>query len=668
MKNCFPQLNEYNPDHYDSMKQSVETVGKLNTRKSEESTFIKLNRIHIKNQDYTSMREKDEVSSEMMKLLCSCIFNSSALPGIDVHVVNVKEWDVDGKSISIKEIFMVKDYLEGNNEKESQRQSSRSTNTLQTMTVILYRSSWYLIITNINQKISIFLGQDSFPNPSQFSHFCVAVLKTIGTKSKMNQTTEMVDCCGNNGLVVFGKLCGVLGIKAEYQNTWYRYKRVALWAVHSIFILNRFEEIKSDMDKKSSNSSKQSESTLVMSYNENKIIGRNEPAVVGAQEDTENSGILKGLNRSSFMKKNRNSRSIINKSEMTNKGSRLPLIRKADARLGPDKNPGHIGEYASGARPFYGFRRDFSSSDNSERHDDNIKNQLNLGTPGNPIILSNPVHYNNHLAGTSPIMLGYPQNPPPMGSQYVRYPQKPIKHKQEPLPSIHQSNYMMKKIPSFSSSSYSSLTFKKKKKRKSSDSNSPDPSEKKPKKNKKVREVEVPDVNIDLEEELTEVEQKYALSKPGETVGVGRRNANGDQNAINQKIKNYLDEMNEDYHVVKFEIGRMDQLSALNNKGGDILHQSNLINQSGGVIGGEGINPRSSLNRFAPKEEKSKVNEKDSDDERMDEYKKQKQEFEIQREIIIRKNKRIKEENLKRKINAKDKMTNKLENINKLMV
>lgn len=117
------------------------------------------------------------------------------------------------------------------------------------------------------------------------------------------------------------------------------------------------------------------------------------------------------------------------------------------------------------------------------------------------------------------------------------------------------------------------------------------------------------------------------------------------------KIKQHMDQLADEYDVVGMEYTKLTNPRVLPNEQKPEMLQAEKL-------------PSPKIETKAPEvKEKPRTEE----DELMDEYKRQKMEYEMRREITQAKNKLIKQENLKRNIEARDRMSKKIELVNTLM-
>ena len=656
MKNCFPVLGSYRPDAYDAMRQSFEAVQTMEPTRSK-SLLIEVAGARITADDYRLFKECDFVSFDCMRVLSCCLLNSCDQQLVTaLQVIRVDGWNSESGEVKIGQVFDAKQVVEANASPKK-----KTIRVRQNFLLLCFRSNWYLIVNNSDSQASLYFGGDCFEDPSKFEEFCGDILDHLQHASTLCQSVSYLEYCANNGLIVFARVAVMLGIKAEWQSTPLKFKKLALWAVHSVFLLTRFDQIKANVDEAHSSSTHSVSTGRRLPSRGVAVLNASKPVSVGADDDSkiEKDKALEGLDKSHLKSQKKIDKSRLGKSRIS-KATKLPtIIRKNDPRL-TEKHPNNAsvivgggGSGGNGGKPFYGFGRDFSSSDSSHQSM-NVKQQLHLGSPGNPLVMGNPNHYNNHLVGTSPFMY---MGQPPLGGQHLLQPQR-APAAADQLPPIHASNKRIGKVPSYHSSFYSQSTTEKKKKSTSSSSSSSTHSKHKSKKKpiKKEKAV-VPDPNPELEDELTELEQKYVLAKPTTQGGAG----NADKNAVNYKIKNYLDDLNKNYNIVKMEFTKLDEGKGHPKGLGQLKHKHHELSS-------ESHFEPSNSHRFVPVPVFREDKKRESDDERHDEYQQQKLEYEKQREIVIRKNKLIKEQNLKKKLEAKHKMTDKLENINSLMV
>lgn len=143
-----------------------------------------------------------------------------------------------------------------------------------------------------------------------------------------------------------------------------------------------------------------------------------------------------------------------------------------------------------------------------------------------------------------------------------------------------------------------------------------------------------------FQDRLQELEEKY---KGG-----------ADKNeALRFKVKQYIDSLNDNYNIVGMEYGKL----SLNPKTTQTQNPSNPVDTQ----------PLSAPIPIIDKKIDGSPKKENSEDDRLDEYKRQKEEYLLQKEITMAKNKLIKQENHRRNINARDRVSKKIEIVNRLM-
>ena len=587
---------------------------------------------------FMMFKESDIVNVDVMKVILSSMCVGLKVAQFEVVVVEVQSFDAKDEKVQVKSRFRCAEYA---------NIMAKQTGRPQMILIAAqFKEKWTLAAYNASSNSSMCWGLDSFIDTKYFDIYCRALIDSICSPSDnlKNSCLSFEDLLADQGLIAIHKISQLLQV-TPVDSTWVGCKKRCLWILYSLSLISNFDKLKSTAEARSlrvstgqyyqptvvgaddselgkSKSDSKADKSGTESDKKSKSDGSSKSKQSNQPQETPKAGSRAASG------KNKEKSSILNSSSNIRSNTKLPTIMsKRNRAVEPEYNE------TSGPK-FWGFGNDFDSSSRSSGRSHNLYQQITVGNRQNPLMLNNPNHLQNHIIGSG---VGNPmvyQQPQPQR----RPPPRPV------LPALPSRNRRRRpRTPSYTDESSEPRKREKKRPRLKYSSNDRSESPRDyPLANPghKDRPERLPVDIQDFEARMDEINGKYKSWA-----------SNGD--AVRFKIKQHMDNLEDKFEIVGMEYTKLQPNAKISTIGQNMESSTAVARLPSPVVS-------------KPIEFKAEPR-RTEEDEVMDEYKRQKLDYEMKKEIAQAKNKLIKQENHRRNIQARDRMSKKIELVNTLM-